>query len=246
MFPPVLLEDLKNQHDAFFNNTSRSVPTPKRKTDWKETLKRHFESSLSEIVQSARKALHNDNFQRTVHIEVEVPGVGNITRYANVFFDIYCRTDLIGGKCAARFGIISTVDAAHLMMPARWYVEEDGNLKEPRLHFNPRYEVGEFQYAEFLNGIDLVIGWDTIQKLKLLDPKDGLVAAGLGFRQLAPSVDGTLHASRLCTFGTDNLSQKLPPGATTQQWWRIGTENGRGCSSTWRRKRYSIATWLSS
>jgi len=175
---------------------------------------------------------HTENFQRKVHVEIDVPGVHVADATLNVFFDMHSPFDYISEKCATEFGFAVKSDAAHPIKHVRWHAKEDENLKEPRLYFNDRkYEEGEFRYAKFLGKFDLIIGWNTIQALKLLEPKDDIAAAGEGFRQLPPSVDSRLYAGRCCRSIVDNLLQKMLPGATNQRWQLLELKNGRQWSS---------------
>jgi hypothetical protein len=127
-------------------------------------------------------------------VEINMPGVGPISDYFNVLFDPYTRDNYIGGKCATRFDLGSKSGDVQLISQVRWHAEEEKKLKEPRLHFNNlKYDDGDFIYAHFLGGFDLVIGWKTIQALKLLEPKNDIGAAGEGFRQLPRPVDRTFR-----------------------------------------------------
>ena len=229
IIPPNVREDLKKDHNAIFNPTSTAIPPPipTRKRKPLDLLKKII-GGPSSIFKRMLSTPHSENFQRKVHVEIDVPGVGVTSATVDVFFDIYSLLDHISENCAAQFGIVAKSDAVHLIKQVRWHAEEDKNLKEPRLHFNDRkYEEGEFRYAKHLGKFSLVIGWNTIQALKLLEPKDDIAAGGEGFRQLPRSVDSRLYASRCCRCVIDNLLQKTSPGANYQRWQMLELRNGR-------------------
>jgi hypothetical protein len=229
IIPPNVREDLKKDHDAIFNPTSTAIlpPIPTRKRKPLYLLKRII-GGPSWILKRMLNTPHTENFQRKVHVEIDVPGVGVTSATVDVFFDIYSPLDYISEDCATQFGIVTKSDAVHLIKQVRWHAEEDKNLREPRLHFNDRkYEEGEFRYAKHLGKSSLVIGWNTIQALKLLEPKYDIAAAGEGFRQLPPSVDSRLYAVQYCRCVIDNLLQETSPGATNQRWQMLELKNGR-------------------
>jgi len=139
-----------------------------------------------------RRMGYPENFQRIVHVEINIPGVGPVSDYLSVFFDPYTPHNYIGGKCATRFDIKPKSVAINLVVEIRWHAEEDGRLKDPWLHFNHlKYEEGDFIYAKSLGKFDLVNGWNMIQELELLWPKNDIAAAGEGFRQLPRTIDRT-------------------------------------------------------
>jgi hypothetical protein len=225
---PNELKDLKKEHDTIFNPTSTAIPPtiPTRKRKPLYLLKRIIRGSSS-MMKRMLSTPHTENFQRKVHVEIDVPGMGVTSTTVDVFFDIYSSFDHISENCATRFGIVTKSDAVHLIKQVRWHAEEDKNLKEPRLHFNDRkYEEGEFRYVKHLGKFSLVIGWNTIQALKLLEPKDDIAAAGEGFRQLPPSVDSKLYAGRCCKCVINNLLQKISPSTTNQRWQMLEVRNG--------------------
>lgn len=126
-----------------------------------------------------------------------MPGVGPVSGYFNVFFDLYTLDNYIGGKCATWLDFKFKLGAVPPIKEVRWHAQEDKKLKEPRLYFNDlKYEEGDFFYTKLLGGFDLVIGWKTIQALRLLEPKKDIAAAGEGFRQLPRPVDRTFCAIR--------------------------------------------------
>ena len=172
--------------------------TPKGKPLYcRATLRNYVKHDIFSFLSRFRRNSYPENFQRTVHVEIYVPGVGPVSNYFNVFFDLYTRDNYIGGKCATWLDFKFKPGAVHLIKGVRWHAQEDKRLKEPQLHFNDlKYEEGDFFYANLLGGFDLVIGWKTIQALRLLEPKSEIAAAGEGFRQLPRPVDRTFCAIR--------------------------------------------------
>lgn len=137
---------------------------------------------------------HAENFQRTVLLEIYVPDVGVRSAYVPAFFDRFTFFNYISEDCATQLGVMAYFDNAHLLPRARWHAKKDENLKEPRLHFNSKLEDGNFLYARDLGQFGIVIGWETIQALGLLEPRSGIAAAA--FCQMPPSVDRKLSTSR--------------------------------------------------
>lgn len=226
IIPPNVRKDLKKDHDTIFNPTAIPPPIPTRTRKPLYLLKRIIRDPSS-MLKRMLSTPHTENFQRKVHVEIDVPGTGVTSTTVDVFFDIYSPFNHIAEDFATRFGIVPKSDAVHLIKHVRWHAEEDNSLREPRLHFNDlKYEEGEFRYVKHLSKFGLVIGWNTIQALKLLELKDDIAAAGEGFRQLPPSVDSRLYAGRCCKCVIDNLLQKMSPGATNQRWQMLEFRNG--------------------
>jgi hypothetical protein len=227
--PHNVREDLKKVHDAIFNSIPPLIPPCKWKPlYWLKSIIGSLPSRLDRVLGIP----HTENFYRKVHVEIDVPGVRVADATLNIFFDIYSPFDYISEKCATEFGFVVKSDVVHLIKHVRWHAKEDKNLKGPRLHFNDRkYEEGEFRCAKLLGKFDLIVGWDTIQALKLLEPKDDIAAAGEGFRQLPPSVDSRLYAGRCYRSIVDNLLQEMLSSTTNQRWQLFELGNGRQWSS---------------
>jgi hypothetical protein len=204
--PYDLLEVLKNKHDAIFSHVPATITNsgtgPLR---WRAVLKRYIGDHMFLNFLRGQATPTPENFERYIIVRIEMPYKEGRKEHLKAFFDIYSTVDYMREKCAIRLGLVSKYD---MVNKVRWCADEDRRFKriDPRLHFNwCRHEWSNFVIVKHLGEFDIVFGWNTIQRLQLLEPKLDSAFAG-GRREPAPSVDGKLCSAQQCTHRTNHVS----------------------------------------